>query len=79
MKKHYSVEILPHKDPFLFVDQVEEINFEQRSIICSKPFLPEESFFQGHFPGYKIVPGVILTEAIAQSVALLFLHGDFFL
>jgi 3-hydroxyacyl-[acyl-carrier-protein] dehydratase len=60
---------LPHRAPFVFVDAVVEIEPGERAV-CRKSFSPEEPFFQGHFPGNPLVPGVILTEALAQTAGL---------
>jgi 3-hydroxyacyl-[acyl-carrier-protein] dehydratase len=62
---------IPHRDPFLFVDSVIELEPEVR-IIASKRFGNELDFFRGHFPGNPIVPGVILLEALAQAGGILF-------
>lgn len=63
-------EILPHRRPFLFVDRV--INFKAGDkIIAEKDLLPDESFFAGHFPGQPIMPGVLVSEALAQTSGLL--------
>jgi len=56
--------LLPHRDPFLFVDRLEKYDGEE--IIGYRRFRPEEFFFPGHFPGYPVVPGVILVETMAQ-------------
>lgn len=56
-------ELIPHRDPFLFVDKLESVSEEK--IIGTRTF-SSESFFQGHFPEYPIVPGVIVVEAMAQ-------------
>jgi 3-hydroxyacyl-[acyl-carrier-protein] dehydratase len=62
--------ILPHRKPFLFVDRV--VNFEVgQKIIAEKDLLPGESFFTGHFPGRPIMPGVLVSEALAQASGLL--------
>lgn len=60
---------LPHRPPFVFVDRVTALEAGKRA--CgTKCFSPEEPFFQGHFPGDPLVPGVILTEALAQVAGL---------
>ena len=62
--------ILPHRKPFLFVDRI--VNFEAgEKIIAEKDLLPDESFFAGHFPGEPIMPGVLVSEALAQASGLL--------
>lgn len=60
---------LPHRAPFVFVDAVVEIEAGERAL-CRKTFAPEEPFFAGHFPGDPLVPGVLLTEALAQTAGL---------
>jgi len=57
--------LLPHREPFLFVDEIVEANNEK--IIAKKVFNENEYFFKGHFPEYPVVPGVILVETMAQS------------
>jgi 3-hydroxyacyl-[acyl-carrier-protein] dehydratase len=56
--------LLPHRDPFLFVD---EVAVDRDRITARHVFGPEECFFKGHFPRYPVVPGVILVETMAQS------------
>jgi 3-hydroxyacyl-[acyl-carrier-protein] dehydratase len=58
--------ILPHRYPFLLIDRVVEITRRQR-IVALKNVTINEPFFQGHFPGYPIMPGVLIVEAIAQA------------
>lgn len=60
---------LPHRAPFVFVDAVLEVEAGERAL-CRKTFAAEEPFFAGHFPGDPLVPGVILTEALAQTAGL---------
>jgi len=60
---------LPHRAPFVFVDEVTEAQTGERAV-CRKTFSPDEPFFRGHFPGDPLVPGVILTEALAQTAGL---------
>ena len=57
--------LLPHREPFLFVDDLIEIS--QEKIVAKHIFTEKEFFFQGHFPQYPLVPGVILIETMAQS------------
>jgi 3-hydroxyacyl-[acyl-carrier-protein] dehydratase len=62
--------LLPHRKPFLFVDRV--ISFEAGKQIVAQRFLSaDEPFFQGHFPDRPIMPGVLVTEALAQASGLL--------
>lgn len=65
--------ILPHRYPFLLVDAVEEIERKKR-IVAIKNVTINEGFFQGHFPGKPIMPGVLIIESMAQSGGLLLLQ-----
>ncbi len=58
--------LLPHRYPFLFVDRVLELEPGKR-IVAIKNFTFNEEFFQGHFPGRPVVPGVLLLEGMAQA------------
>lgn len=57
--------LLPHREPFLFVDSIDLIDKDYYE--ASYTYKKEEVFFQGHFPGYPVVPGVILCETLAQA------------
>jgi 3-hydroxyacyl-[acyl-carrier-protein] dehydratase len=61
---------LPHRYPMLLVDRVEELVVDQR-IAAIKAVTINESFFQGHFPGRPIMPGVLIVEALAQAAGVL--------
>ena len=61
---------LPQRYPMLLVDRVEELVIDQR-IAAIKAVTINESFFQGHFPGRPIMPGVLLVEALAQAAGVL--------
>lgn len=56
--------ILPHRSPFLYVDRI--ISADEQTITGEKHYGEDEYFFKGHFPGYPVVPGVILVESMAQ-------------
>jgi beta-hydroxyacyl-ACP dehydratase FabZ len=61
--------ILPHRYPFLLVDRVDSLTEDK--ILARKMVTLNEPFFQGHFPGNPIMPGVLIIEALAQAGALL--------
>jgi 3-hydroxyacyl-[acyl-carrier-protein] dehydratase len=62
--------LLPHRYPFLLVDRV--IEYEpDRKLVAFKNVTSNEQFFNGHFPGHPVMPGVLILEALAQSCALL--------
>jgi 3-hydroxyacyl-[acyl-carrier-protein] dehydratase len=64
-------EILPHRPPFLFVDRVVALDVDRR-ILARLTLRGDEPHFAGHFPGNPIMPGVLITEALAQTSGLLF-------
>ncbi|NCC66042.1 MAG: beta-hydroxyacyl-ACP dehydratase [Spirochaetia bacterium] len=75
-------ELIPHRDPFLFLDELLEV--DEAHTLAKRVFTPDHFFFQGHFPDYPVVPGVILVETMAQCggaglvQAGILPHGAFF-
>lgn len=67
--------LLPHRYPFLLVDKVLEME-EDKRIVSIKNVSINEPFFQGHFPGSPIMPGVLLIEAMAQTWGILVLSSE---
>src|SRR4028118_481898 len=61
---------LPHRYPMLLVDRVESLEIDH-SIVAIKAVTSNEQFFQGHFPGRPIMPGVLIVEAMAQAAGVL--------
>ena len=66
------LERIPHRYPFLLIDRVVEVVRRER-IVAIKNVTINEPFFQGHFPGYPVMPGVLVIEAMAQAGATLLL------
>jgi len=60
---------IPHRPPFLLVDEILEQTDDR--IVCTKTFTGDEEFFSGHYPEYPLVPGVLLCEAAMQCGAIL--------
>ncbi|NDV21933.1 3-hydroxyacyl-ACP dehydratase FabZ [Desulfovibrio sp. JC022] len=67
--------MLPHRYPFLLVDRVDEIE-PGKSIKAYKNVTMNEPFFQGHFPGLPVMPGVLIVEALAQAGGIIVLSTD---
>jgi 3-hydroxyacyl-[acyl-carrier-protein] dehydratase len=65
---------LPHRYPFLLIDRVVELEPDKR-IVAIKNVTANEPFFQGHFPHYAVMPGVLIIEAMAQAAAFLSLKS----
>lgn len=62
-------EIIPHRDPFLLIDSIEELEPGVRCV-ATKFMKPDEFWFKGHFPNYPVVPGVLMLEMLAQAGAV---------
>lgn len=65
---------IPHRYPFLLLDAVEIVE-EEKKAIGTKCVSANEAFFQGHFPGHPIMPGVLILEALAQTACVLMLSS----
>ncbi len=63
--------VLPHREPFLFIDEVIEIDGTNR-VVAVKNIRNNEDFFEGHFPGKPFMPGVLIIEALAQTSIVLY-------
>ncbi|MDR1492619.1 MAG: beta-hydroxyacyl-ACP dehydratase [Planctomycetaceae bacterium] len=68
MSQQEIFDAIPHRDPFLFVDEI--VQWNEREIVCKKTFTGNEFFFAGHYPHYPIAPGVLLCEAAMQAGAI---------
>ena len=69
MSRQEILDAIPHRPPFLLVDEIVEQSDSR--IVCHKTFTGDEDFFAGHYPGYPLVPGVLLCEAAMQCGAIL--------
>ena len=69
MTQEQIMEIIPHRDPFLLIDTIEEMEVGKR-VVATKYMKPDEFWFKGHFPDYPVVPGVLMLEMCAQAGAV---------
>lgn len=69
MNKEQIMEVIPHRDPFLLIDTVEELEPGVR-VVATKYMDPDSFWFKGHFPGYPVTPGVLMVEMLAQAGAV---------
>ena len=65
------MKVLPHRYPFLLIDRVESINEDKTEAVVIKNITANEPQFTGHFPGYPVMPGVLIIESMAQACAML--------
>jgi 3-hydroxyacyl-[acyl-carrier-protein] dehydratase len=69
MSREEILAAIPHRDPFLFIDDVVEQS--DKRIVCRKTWRPDEWFYAGHYPNFAVTPGVLLCEAAMQAGAVL--------
>ncbi|WP_456399433.1 3-hydroxyacyl-ACP dehydratase FabZ [Persephonella sp.] len=65
------MKLLPHRYPFILIDKILEINLEEDTVLALKNVTRNEEFFNGHFPEFPVMPGVLIIEAMAQAGAYL--------
>lgn len=69
MNKEQIMEIIPHRDPFLLIDEIVEMEVGVR--VKARKYIKEDDFwFKGHFPDYPVTPGVLMVEMLAQAAAV---------
>lgn len=66
--KEQIMEIIPHRDPFLLIDEINEIEPGKR-VVATKYIKEDDFWFKGHFPDYPVTPGVLMIEMLAQAGA----------
>lgn len=78
MDRTQIMEIIPHRDPFLLIDEIESMDEEKGEITAIKYVKETEYYFEGHFPQKKVMPGVLIVEALAQAGAVAILSKEKF-
>jgi beta-hydroxyacyl-[acyl carrier protein] dehydratase FabZ len=69
MDKDQIKEIIPHREPFLMIDEIQEMEIG-KSVTAVKHVSPDEYYFKGHFPEKPVMPGVLIVESLAQAGAV---------